>query len=79
MVTQIEHRLEGDERVWDKLVQVFESCGVYDVLVEKFKHELERELARESVPTERSAPRKFASYSQLYAKTGLKKKIRVLV
>ena len=57
MVNQIQHRLEGDESVWDKLIQVLESCEIR-VLVKKLKDELERELGQSSVPAQSGGPRK---------------------
>ena len=57
MVNQVRHRLEGDESVWNKLIQVLESCEIH-VLVRKLKDELERELGQRSVPAESGATRK---------------------
>ena len=57
MVNQVEYRLEGDEGVWDKLIQVLQSCEKY-VLVKKLKDELAREQGQRSAPAESSAPRK---------------------
>ena len=57
MVNQLQHRLEGDEGVWDKLIQVLESCE-NPVLVKKLKDELERELGQSSVPAQTGGPRK---------------------
>ena len=58
MVSQVEYRLHGDERVWDTLIAVLESCDK-KALTDQFWKELRRETAQGVVPVERSSTRKF--------------------
>ena len=58
MVSQVEYRLQIDERVWDKLIEVLNSCDK-KALTEKLWKQLRQETTHGATPVEESGTRKF--------------------
>ena len=65
MVSEIQYRLDGEEAIWDKLIEVLDKCNKKQ-LTENLSKQLAIEMGQEGSSTARGAASKFEKLNKKF-------------